>query len=623
MNIFDQKLQESGKYPLKATRFSVLEANITYKCNLRCTHCYVEASPDRTEEMSKEVMDKIIYVLKNNSELTTVDITGGAPELNPNYKYFVQSCADMGKKVMVRSNLAIFSEPGMEDIPAFLASNKVKIIASLPCITEDGVDVQRGKGTYRKAIAALKRLNGLGYGKEGTGLELDLVFNPGKPGLAPDRAMLEKVYKEKLLEMHGITFNNLIALHNAPVGRLRRTTSDEEIKAYEKELQDKFNPKAADTAMCRHIVNVSYDGKLYDCDCNQMVRIPIKDEISTLDDFDYGKLSGREIVTTPVCFICTAGAGTTCLPSNGGKSECSSSASEPASSACCATSAASSQGACSSTATATAPSARDESDIRRLVGYEEVKSARVKEIFDQLLQGFHKVLPVYRVKSFVDDPEWMEIYHQQIMNKFTPKHLDYKTLMLIEFATDIAARWEYCIGGAYDMCLVAAGITPLQVNKTIKLVSACAAMSYLETGFDVFSWIDDEELRFIGLIDPDEVADLKIKQIYKEAKDIFGNVPEVYRVKSLADDHDWMQVFHSSIMHYFNPDVLDLKTIHLICVAALTVLQSSNGVRRHAKLALKAGAKPEEISEAIRGCYVNAYVFNTSAGFGLFKYSKE
>ncbi|MEW6602369.1 MAG: radical SAM protein, partial [Nitrospirota bacterium] len=196
MNIFDQKLQESGQFPLKAAKFSVLEANITYKCNLRCTHCYVESSPDRTEMMSKDVMDKILDVLRNNSGINTVDITGGAPEMNPHYRYFVKACADLGKKVMVRSNLAIFSEPGMEDIPDFLAKNGVKIIASLPCFSEDGVDVQRGKGTYKKAIAALKRLNSLGYAQEGTGLEIDLVFNPGKPGLAPDRAMLEKVYKE-------------------------------------------------------------------------------------------------------------------------------------------------------------------------------------------------------------------------------------------------------------------------------------------------------------------------------------------------------------------------------------------------------------------------------------------
>ena len=314
MNIFDQRLQENGKYPLKATKFSVLEVNIGYKCNLRCLHCYVDSSPDRTEEMSRDVVDRTLDVLRNNGKITTLDITGGAPELNPHYKYFVKSAVDMGKKVMVRTNLVIFYEPGMEDIPEFLAENRVKIIASLPCVTEEGVDSQRGKGTYKKSIAALKKLNGFGYGRGGTGLELDIVFNPGKAALSPDRTLLEKVYREKLSEMHGIIFNNLIALHIAPVGRLRKTTRDDEIRAYEQDLQDKFNPAAAENAMCRHIINVSYDGTLYDCDCTQMLKAPLKESSVTLDNFDYEKLSSREIMTTPTCFICTAGAGTTCLP---------------------------------------------------------------------------------------------------------------------------------------------------------------------------------------------------------------------------------------------------------------------------------------------------------------------
>ncbi|MEW6601292.1 MAG: DUF3641 domain-containing protein, partial [Nitrospirota bacterium] len=423
-----------------------------------------------------------------------------------------------------------------------------------------------------------------------------------------------------LLEMHGITFNNLIALHNSPIGRLRRTTPIDEINAFEQELQNKFNPNAVTTAMCRHIVNVSYDGKLYDCDCNQMSKVEIGRDVSTLDNFDYDRLSSRDVITTQTCFICTAGSGTSCLPSNGEHQECSSSGASSSTSSCCAASTSSSS-ACGATATAAAPACND-SDIRRLVNYDEVKSPRVREIFDQLIAGFHKVLPVYRVKSFVEDPEWMETYHQQIMHKFVPEHMDYKTLMLVEFAADVAARWEYCIGGAYDQCLAAAGITPLQINKTIKLVSACTAFSYLEAAFDVFSQ-PDEELFFMGLINPEEVKDGKIQKIYEEAREIFGKVPELYRVRSLVADPGWMEVFHDSVKLYFSPDVLDLKTIHLICIGALTILKSNNGVKRHAKLALKAGVTPEAISEAIRGCYVNAYVFNTSAGFGMFKYSQD
>ncbi len=321
MNIFDLKLKVTGKYPLKAKRFNVLEANVGYKYNLRCTHCYVESSPERTEEMTLSTINKILNILRENNEITTLDITGGAPELNPHYKYFVKSAVDMGKKVMVRSNLAIFTEPAMEDIPEFLAENRVKIIASLPCVTEEGVDSQRGKGTYKKVISILKKLNGLGYGKEGTSLELDLVFNPAKASLAPEQQMLEKVYKDKLKEMHGIVFNHLIALPNHPGGRLRKSMSGDEIRTYEKELEEKFNPGAIENVMCRHIINISYEGKLYDCECAQMAGLPVKSEIAGIDNFDYERLIRREIITMPYCFICTAGAGSTCLPSDASKSQ--------------------------------------------------------------------------------------------------------------------------------------------------------------------------------------------------------------------------------------------------------------------------------------------------------------
>jgi radical SAM/Cys-rich protein len=609
MNIFNRKLEDAGHFPLKAKSLSILEANVGYRCNLRCTHCYVEASPERTEEMSLETIDNILNILRDNDGITTLDITGGAPELNPHFRYFVKTASALGKKVLVRTNLAVMTEPGMEDIPKLLAENRVKIIASLPCFSEEGVDIQRGKGTYRKAISVLKKLNALGFGKKDGGLEIDLVFNPAGASLAPDSKLVENAYKSKLMEMHGIVFNRLIALNNAPIGRMRRSVPDDTVRKFEKEIEEKFNPAALENVMCRFIINVSPNGVLYDCDCNQMARLNVKNGNSTLAGFNYDILKKREIVTTPLCFGCTAGAGSSCMPKK-----------ETAALGFAVGSTVETSNQCCGAGVSASGSDRD---ITRLVSYEEVTDKRVKEIFDQLIANFHKVLPVYRVKSFVDDAEWMETYHRQIMHKFTPKHLDYKTLMFVEFAADIAARWEYCIGGAYDKCLEAIGITPLQVNKTIKLVSACAALSYLEAGFDVFSGDNDDELRFMGLIDPDDIVDERIKRIYREAKDIFGDVPAVYRVRSLVDDPDWLLVFHSGIKLYFRPDVLDLKTIHLICLGALTVLQSNQGVRRHAKLALKAGVKPEEISEAIRGCYVNAYVFNTSAGFGIFTYSKE
>ena len=313
MNIFEQKLKDTTTfYPLKAEDITTLQVNMGYKCNLSCTHCHVEASPDRTEQMSSATVDKLLGILREHKQITTVDITGGSPELNPYFKYFVKSCSHMGKKVIVRSNLVVYTQKGMEDIPPFLADNKIKIIASLPCYTEEGVDSQRGKGTYKKAISVLKQFNELGYGEKGTGLEIDIMFNPAGAAVAPDQHMLENVYKEKLKEMHGITFNHLIALSNMPIGRLGENMSDEEKRKYLKELEDKFNPGTVENVMCRYLISVSPDGRLFDCDFWQIINLPIKNGSSRIEDFDYRKLKNREIVTLPMCLMCTAGAGASC-----------------------------------------------------------------------------------------------------------------------------------------------------------------------------------------------------------------------------------------------------------------------------------------------------------------------
>ncbi len=217
MNIFDQKLKETTRhYPLKARTIATLVANLGNRCNLRCTHCFVEASPDRTEEMSLDTVNKVLDILRKNNEITLLEVMSGAPELSPHFKYIVKSAADMGKEVKVPSNLVIYSEPGIEDIPEFLAENRIKILASLPHYVEEVVDKQRGRGTYGRAISALKRLNELGYGEEGTSLELDILCNPAGASLSPDQQMLENDFKDKLKEMHGITFNRLFALTNIP-----------------------------------------------------------------------------------------------------------------------------------------------------------------------------------------------------------------------------------------------------------------------------------------------------------------------------------------------------------------------------------------------------------------------
>ncbi len=265
----------------------------------------------------------------------------------------------------------------------------------------------------------------------------------------------------------------------------------------------------------------------------------------------------------------------------------------------------------------------DLSDVTRLVNPEEVTDERVKQIFEQLKQGFGKVLPAYRAKGLVDDPEFMQTYHSLIMNKFTPKNIDFKTLMLLEFAADVAARWEYCVVGAYQMCLAAAGVMPEEVNKTIKLVSATVGLSYLEAGFNVFSDEKKNETDFTRLVEIDEVTDERIKKMYEEVKQFFGKVPEIYRVKCLLDDTDYLQTFHDALMVYTRPEALDVKTMHLICIVVLTIMRNGGAVQRHIDAAIKTGATPEAISEAIRGCYVNGAVFSTSAGFAIFGYPKE
>lgn len=309
MNDFDSKLDNNGCYPLTAEKISTLQVNIGYKCNLRCTHCHLEASPERKEMMSLKTMTGIINILMENEKINTVDITGGSPELNPYYKYFILACRNLSREVIVRTNLAVLTEAGNEDIPAFLAEHRVKIVASLPCYTEAGVDSQRGKGTYNKAVSALKKLNALGYGRYGTGLAMDIMFNPAGAAVAPHQKMLEAAYREKLKEMHGVTFTDLIALSNMPIGRLGRSMPDHVKDSYINELKDKFNPATIDNLMCRHLISVSPDGRLFDCDFWQVFNLNIK---AKLENFDYEALSRRKIITSPLCFMCTAGAGASC-----------------------------------------------------------------------------------------------------------------------------------------------------------------------------------------------------------------------------------------------------------------------------------------------------------------------
>jgi radical SAM/Cys-rich protein len=312
MNSFDQKLKESGFYPLNAESISTLQVNLGYKCNLTCAHCHVKASPARKEFMPLKTIVIVLDILRENDDIETVDITGGSPELNPYFQYFIKACSDIGKKIAVRSNLAIYTEKGMKDIPAFLVRHKVKIVASLPCYTEEGVDSQRGKGTYKRAIKSLKKLNSLGYGKKGSGLEIDIMFNPAGADIAPDQHTLENTYREKLKELHGVTFNHLIALSNMPIGRLKDSLTDDQLNEYMGLLEEIFNPDTVKNLMCRHLLSISPEGRIFDCDFWQMLDMPLKNGSAKIKNFDYNKLKNREIVTMNLCLMCTAGAGASC-----------------------------------------------------------------------------------------------------------------------------------------------------------------------------------------------------------------------------------------------------------------------------------------------------------------------
>jgi len=258
-------------------------------------------------------MELCLDILRN-SDIATVDITGGAPEMNPNFIWFVEECVKLGRHVMVRSNLTLLTEPGYEDMPGFFAENQVELIASLPYYMEQNTDSQRGKGVFQKSVAALKKLNALGYGIEGSGLILNLVFNPGGAFLPPSQKALEADYKREMQKRYGISFNNLFTITNLPVGRfLAYLNSSGNFEMYMGKLVASYNPSAATNVMCRNILSVGWDGTLYDCDFNQMLGLSVNHGApSHLKEFDISMLSKRQIVTGIHCYGCTAGAGSSC-----------------------------------------------------------------------------------------------------------------------------------------------------------------------------------------------------------------------------------------------------------------------------------------------------------------------
>ncbi|MBK6766661.1 MAG: arsenosugar biosynthesis radical SAM protein ArsS [bacterium] len=308
---FAAKMREANLYPLSATGIETLQVNVGKLCNQTCTHCHVDAGPDRREIMPREVFLQCLRVL-DQSKAKTVDITGGAPELNPHFRWFVEECRARGLHVIDRCNLTILLTRPHEELAAFLARHRVEIIASLPCYTEANTDAQRGVGVFRKSIDALVRLNDLGYGHD-QDLQLNLVYNPAGEALPPDQAGLERDYKEQLARDFGIVFNRLFCITNMPVGRFRETLLESgRYEEYLARIASAFNPCAAKNVMCRSLISVDWQGFLYDCDFNQMLDLRVNHGLPAHINDWTAALNTREIVISEHCFGCTAGAGSSC-----------------------------------------------------------------------------------------------------------------------------------------------------------------------------------------------------------------------------------------------------------------------------------------------------------------------
>jgi radical SAM/Cys-rich protein len=301
--------------PLRRRRLTTLQVNVGYRCNQSCVHCHVNASPHRTEEMPGDVADAALAFLERE-RIATLDITGGAPELNSHFRRMVVAARDMGAKVMDRCNLTILEVPGQEDLAEFLATQQVIIVASMPCYLEGNVEQQRGKGVFAGSIRGLQKLNALGYGRDGSGLELNLVYNPQGPSLPPPQQALEADYRRVLGEQYGIVFNRLYTLANMPIQRFGSTLiSKGEFARYLDLLRQAHADANLGNVMCRDLISVDWRGYLYDCDFNQMLDLPLTRSDGTrvhISELSAGELDGRRVRVAGHCFGCTAGQGSSC-----------------------------------------------------------------------------------------------------------------------------------------------------------------------------------------------------------------------------------------------------------------------------------------------------------------------
>lgn len=312
---FTEQLDRLGHFPLQPATLEIFQINIGKLCNQTCAHCHVDAGPDRKEEnMSRRLLEQCLEIIAGTPSIHTVDITGGAPELNPNFRWFVEACHQLGKEVIDRCNLTVIvSNKRYHDLPEFFKANQVHVISSLPYFSKNRTDRQRGDGVFEDSIRALRMLNDVGYGKEGTGLKLDLVYNPTGAFLPSGQAELEAEFKRQLKRRHQVDFNHLFAITNLPISRFLEYLLDSgNYEDYMQKLVEAFNPATVKGLMCRNTISVSWDGYLYDCDFNQMLDLKVASASRHINDFNTGELSQRSIVLNQHCYGCTAGAGSSC-----------------------------------------------------------------------------------------------------------------------------------------------------------------------------------------------------------------------------------------------------------------------------------------------------------------------
>jgi radical SAM/Cys-rich protein len=311
---FGEKIRESNQFPLKSKKIEILQINVGYMCNQVCAHCHVDAGPDRKEIMTVETMQQILDVLKT-TEVNTLDLTGGAPEMNPNFRWFVEEASKIGvKDFIVRSNLTIIrANKKYYDLPDFFKKHNIHVVSSMPHWTKGKTDIQRGDGVFDKSIKALQELNAVGYGMPGSNLKLDLVYNPSGAFLPGDQTSLEKDFKKALKEDFDIQFHNLFAITNLPISRfLDYLIASDNYEDYMYSLVESYNPAAVANVMCTNTVSVSWDGWLYDCDFNQMLDLKVAAKSKHISNFNEAELNDRNIIISQHCYGCTAGAGSSC-----------------------------------------------------------------------------------------------------------------------------------------------------------------------------------------------------------------------------------------------------------------------------------------------------------------------